>query len=247
MNTITSLFTFCIAKLLPNECFLCRQPSSPPLCPACTEDLNAPPNPHICQRCAIPVTEHTPLCADCIRQEPAYDRVFTARYFEFPVSLLIQQLKRKREEHWIAPMCAPLVNELRHHDILPDLVTYVPLHWRKQIARGYNQSRSIALHLCTELALPLSDTVYKSRYTVSQQALSRTERQRNLRDSFKVKKQVISQASLANRHVAVVDDVMTTGATASNMAKLLKQHGAKRVDIWLIARTPKPYHRHKSL
>ena len=118
-------------------------------------------------------------------------------------------------------------------DTLPDLVTSVPLHWTRAFTRGFNQSELLSRFLAVDVNRPYQNTMRKLTRTQKQQDLDRRARLNNLKQAFEVK------ADVNNKHIAVVDDVVTTGATAETLATLLKAAGARRVDIWALARTPK--------
>lgn len=115
---------------------------------------------------------------------------------------------------------------------LPDIIVPLPLHWKKLLWRGFNQSYIVANHLATQLAIPLKDNLCKrTRYSKPQHLLSRTQRNRILRDSF------FARPSSKGLHIALVDDVVTTTATARAASRAMLDAGAKSVDIWCIART----------
>lgn len=101
------------------------------------------------------------------------------------------------------------------------------------MTRGYNQSQLIAQYLASQVKRPLKSVLQKQTRTPAQKGLTRQQRQKNLQSSFACKQKV------EGKHIALIDDVMTTGATAEAASHLLKRHGAKRVDIWTLARTPK--------
>jgi ComF family protein len=116
---------------------------------------------------------------------------------------------------------------------LPEVLIPVPLHVHRLRQRGYNQALEIARHLSRQLQIPL-DTYSCQRVldTPHQQGLSATERKRNLKQAFRVNK------PLGYRHVALIDDVMTTGTTLNILAALLRRQGVERIDNWCLARTP---------
>ncbi|GAA0790711.1 ComF family protein [Marinobacterium sediminicola] len=113
----------------------------------------------------------------------------------------------------------------------PDALVAVPMHPLSEFTRGFNQARLLANVLSSDLKLPLCHCLSKTRRTPQQMTLGLDERRQNLQHAFKVTRQ-------PPRHLAVVDDVMTTGTTANTLARLLKSAGAEHVDIWVLARTP---------
>jgi ComF family protein len=113
----------------------------------------------------------------------------------------------------------------------------VPLARRRLRQRGFDQARMLAAWLGASLALPVDTSLLRRRQdTAPQQGLDAASRRRNLRHAFTL----ASDAQVRERHFALVDDVLTTGATASTLARLLKRAGAARVDVYCLARTPKP-------
>jgi ComF family protein len=113
---------------------------------------------------------------------------------------------------------------------LPDLIVPMPLHPRRLMERGYNQAREIAIPLTRHLKIPLDQWVIRNKPTLPQSTLPASERERNIANAFS------TTHSYQGMHVAILDDVMTTGHTVATLAALLKQHGATRVDIWCCAR-----------
>ncbi len=224
--------------LLPGHCLLCRRPShwQGDICQDCSQDL--PWLEPACHRCALPLPseETASLCGQCQKSPPHFSRCFAAWEYGFPVDHLITDFKHHRRfsagrclgELWLH-RCGPAA--MRQP---PELLLPVPLHWRRRWQRGFNQSLFITEQLSNILNIPISHTLRRQRHTPAQQQLSAKERKRNLKNAF-----CLHHANtLQGKHLAVIDDVLTTGATADAIAKLLLTHGAKRVDIWCLARTP---------
>lgn len=115
---------------------------------------------------------------------------------------------------------------------LPDCLTAVPLHWLRSVKRGFNQAAFIANDLSRQLNIPLLNICQRTRHTPYQKNADKHARKNNLQQAFSVSVKPV------NKHIAIIDDVMTTGTTVKELALLLKQAGAKRVDIWVVARTP---------
>ena len=114
---------------------------------------------------------------------------------------------------------------------LPDCIVPMPLHPNRYRERGFNQSIELARHLSKQLAIPLDlHSCVRNRDTAHQTSLPAKQRRKNMRKAFSIKK------SLPFQHVAIVDDVLTTGASASALAQALKQNGVSRVDVWVCAR-----------
>lgn len=222
-----------LLRYLPNACLLCHDPCTGLLCPDCRDDL--PINRCSCQQCALPLLQPG-LCPACLAKPPAFDRSCAALSYQAPAAGLIRRWKSGTDERAL-----PLLADLLHqhllaaycHDDLPAQLMPVPLHPQRQAVRGFHQTHQLAAQLATRLALPLcADNLVRRGRAHSQQGLDRKHRLKNLAGQFALSKPI------GAHHLALVDDVMTTGATADVIATLLKDHGASRVDVWLIARTP---------
>ena len=120
---------------------------------------------------------------------------------------------------------------------LPDLIVPVPLHWKKHSLRGFNQSAFFAQALSRTFTIPVLNGVKRSRAMTEQKQLNKQRRRHNAKNSFVISAK--SKQRLHNQHVAIVDDVMTTGATVNMLAKALIKAGAASVSVWVLARTPK--------
>jgi ComF family protein len=161
--------------------------------------------------------------------------------YDFPLDAAIKRFKHRGD----LPMGRLLGGRLaawlayRYSEglVRPQQLLPVPLAAQRQRARGFNQSRLLAGWLSPQLSIPVNDsTLLRARHTPSQQGLDLTARQRNLRGAFAL----APGAEVAGLHLALVDDVLTTGATARALAALLRQAGAQRVDVYCLARTPGP-------
>lgn len=223
-----------LRSLFDHRCALCRRyPALPSgLCEGCHSDL--PWLIAACPRCAEPLTAlHHSLCRHCQQDPPAFDITHAAFSYSFPINQLLPRIKYHRRPAalgWLSRSFALLLAD--RIDTPPQLLLPVPQHPLKEVRRGFNQAALIAHELSRLLHIPLSDTLVRKRRLTSQQAeLSRAERLANLRGSFEVRDRVPP-------HIALVDDVMTTGSTARELSRVLKQEGATRVEVWVLARTP---------
>ena len=211
--------------LFGGSCFVCRGATESVLCTQCEAELPRLERP-LCPRCALE-SPRGELCGRCLSQAPAYDATQAALAYEFPADALVQALKFRRELA-LAPLLAALLAEkLRGERV--DLVVPVPLSRERLRRRGYNQALEIARHVrggTLELAL-----CERTREAPPQMELPYAERQRNVRGAFRCTR------ALIGARVAVVDDVMPTGATLDEMARTLKRAGAVHVVNWVVART----------
>ena len=216
--------------LLPQRCLLCLGKAERIcLCRPCLEGL--PRSAMDCPSCALPVPGPG-ACGACQKQPPAWDSATAALLYDFPVDVLVSQLKYRRQLA-AAPVLAMAMGERLPSALNSDaLLLPVPLHWSRLAARGYNQSLELAIHLARWHGLELSrDQLRRQRRTPTQTGLDAATRRRNLRDAF-----AWNGAPLRGRHLVLVDDVMTTGSTAAACARVLRAAGAGRVDVWVAAR-----------
>jgi len=222
------------ASLFGQDCALCAAAGAEALvCPACVDAL--PRIENACGRCAIPLATHGLLCGECLaRDRHAFDDAIAAYQYRFPIDRLVQRFKYAGDlalGSWLASGLAKAVVGRPP----PDLVVAVPLSARGLRRRGFNQAGVIARHVAGTLALRCEvGALRKVRETAPQQRLERRERVGNLRGAFECRMR------LAGEHVAIVDDVITTGATMDAAARALRECGAGRVSAWAVARTPAP-------
>ncbi len=214
------------ALLFGGSCFLCRGAASAVLCAACERELPrlAPP---LCPRCALPSPRAEP-CGRCLADPPHYDATLAALEYAFPADALVHSLKF-RGELALAPLLSGLLKQRIPPEEKIDCVVPVPLSRRRLKERGYNQAVEIARHLGRGKLLV--SACERSRDTAPQLDLPFDQRHRNVRGAFSC------VTKLTDLSVAVVDDVMTTGATLDEMARTLKHAGAARVVNWVVART----------
>jgi ComF family protein len=214
-----------LAALFGGSCYLCRGAAQRMLCPACESDLPhlAPPR---CPRCAL-ASPRGEVCGRCLSEAPHYDATCAALAYQFPADALVHSLKFRGELALAGFLGEALAKQINVHEI--DLVIPVPLSTARLRERGYNHAAEIARHLARpKLDLSLCE---RSRDTQPQMALPFDARRRNVRGAFRCTR------ALRGETVAVVDDVMTTGATLDELAKVLKAAGARRVVNWVVART----------
>lgn len=227
--------------LFPRHCCLCglSSPGDRSLCACCAAELV--PNRHACARCALPLpaSEAGPrLCGHCLRHPPAFDRVIAPWRYSDQLGHLIQRWKYGGETG-LTGLLAQLWLGAASGAGAVDLLVPVPLHWRRQWRRGFNQSELLArrLHrLQPGLAADGVDTrlARRSRPTAPQSGLDAGRRRHNLDGAFTTRR------ACASLRLAIIDDVLTTGTTAETLARILLAAGASRVEVWCLARTPAP-------
>jgi ComF family protein len=219
--------------LLPPRCVLCGLPSgSICICAPCKTDLPWL-GPH-CNQCGLPLgSPKDDICGACIQKPPPFTRTICPLQYQFPVDRLVQGFKFKRQlasgrilSHLL---CETVISRGM---TLPDMLIPVPLHNFRLIKRGFNQAYELSSYAGKILDVPiLSTALRRHRNTQAQSGLSRKQRRKNVRGAF-----YWQPPGIAANHIALVDDVMTTATTVSECARVLKNAGAKRVDIWVAAR-----------
>jgi ComF family protein len=218
-----------LARLLPQDCAVCGQDSGDRLvCTACETDLPHLAGP-LCPVCALP-TAGGAVCGACQSAQPHFDATAAAFRYAFPVEHLVQGLKYRHRlplAGWLAGALAPRIDPSGIDCIIP-----LPLSAQRMLERGFNQAQEIARPLASRFGLALlSDACARVRDGAPQASLPWKERQANIRSAFECR------IDLTGKRVAVVDDVMTTGATLNEFARMLKLRGAARVENWVAVRT----------
>ena len=211
--------------LFGGSCFLCRGRAGDLICADCDADLPRLAQP-LCPRCALP-TPGGAICGRCLSSSPHYDATRAALAYDFPADALVHSLKF-RGELALAPLLASLLSDRTRADEV-DHVVPVPLSRKRLRERGYNQSVEIARHLRKDLLD--AGLCERTRDVRPQIELPYDERQSNVRGAFRCTR------ALVGARIAVVDDVMTTGATLNELARTLKAAGAVHVVNWVVART----------
>ena len=225
--------------MLPPHCLLCGSDggTARDLCPPCAADLER--NRIACPRCALPLQTAAPLCGECLQREPPFDAAFAPFLYGHPLDLLVGKLKFGRSlaagrvlaELWFDAVVAAAPAR-------PDLLVPVPLHASRLRERGYNQALELARPLARALRIALDEKVLsRVKATAAQSNLDAKTRRQNLRGAFRFNAAALPEPMLA--HVALVDDVMTTGTTLRECARVLKRAGVARVDVWALARAPR--------
>ncbi|MDD9823215.1 MAG: ComF family protein [Gammaproteobacteria bacterium] len=221
--------------LLPPRCPLCQARAGHGFCADCRPLL-----PWIlaaCEVCGVALPEAAAagsgVCGACQKRRPYYDHALIPFKYGAPVAGQIQALKYHAQLRYAAALgamiCARAWKDPRPP---PQALVPVPLHRRRLRQRGFNQSLEIARRVGAELGLEVRHKLLaRIRHTAPQTALSRTERRRNVRGAFRAR-----PAAALPAHVALIDDVVTSGSTANAAARELKRAGVRTVSIWAAAR-----------
>jgi len=222
-----------VAIFSGSRCFLCSSPSNghETMCRACLNDIMV--NTDACPACAKANTASN-ICADCLSQPWQFIKKATTLFqYHYPVNHLVQHMKYKQgidiASHLGKMFCTLLPSE---NAALPDCILPVPLHSGRLISRGYNQSIELARPLSRQLGIKLDTSSCKRvRATMPQAGLSAKKRKQNVHNAFTVSKKI------GYNHVLLVDDVITTGSTVNELARMLSLAGVVRIDVLAVART----------
>jgi ComF family protein len=226
-----------LAAVMPWCCVLCRDAAAGmDLCIDCLNDL--PWLQRTCRFCGISLpAAGLRICGVCSKTPPLVQHTVAALNYEFPVPEMIAAMKFGKQTCFARVLGELLSIRLQElvcsgNLLLPDVLVPVPLSRWRQFRRGFNQSDVIAACVAASLHVPVDNfSLRRTRNTPPQSGLRRTARQKNLRGCFHVGSQ-----RLAGKHVALIDDVITTGSTVTEIARTLHQQGVAGVQVWAVAR-----------
>ncbi|EHR73015.1 putative amidophosphoribosyltransferase [Burkholderiales bacterium JOSHI_001] len=227
-------------------CLVCRVWGDGGLCADCAARFaTAVPR---CLRCGLRTAQALSACGHCLHEAPRLSRTVTVADYGFPWDRLLSAFKYSGQAELATPLARLLARAvLGAGPPLPGLLLPVPLATERLRERGYNQAWELARRLPALLQVPApglqarADLLLRLRDTPHQTGLTRAQRLANLRHAFLVEPR--QAAALAGQRVALVDDVLTTGATAATAAQCLLDGGAAEVQLWVLARTPPPEER----
>ena len=226
-------------RIFPDECRVCgealREVSRIPVCSRCLGEPAPIEAEYFCVACRMPFLNRFPLdetgrCALCRLGLSGFDEVFTYGSYEGSLRKLIHVFKYGG----VQPLAKPfgdLLAKAMPRERQFDLIVPMPLHWRRRWERGFNQSALLAREISRRWNVPIRGVARRARATRPQAGLTNAKRRANVRGVFKVK------ARLEGMRVLLVDDVLTTGATAAACARALKRAGASHVAVLALART----------
>jgi len=218
---------------LPHRCLLCGGAGEDALdlCRECAREL--PHNRHCCARCALPLPQSVALCGQCQRRAPPWDAAWVPFRYAWPLDRLESRFKFGADLAAGRVLSSLWLREERPTSC-PDWLIPMPLHRARLRQRGYNQAHELARPLAERWDLTLCvDALRRLRPTSAQTELGALARRRNVRGAF-----MAAEDMAWPDHVALLDDVMTTGATLTEASRTLKRAGVKRVDVWALARAP---------
>lgn len=220
---------------LPAVCALCKHyhNHASSVCKRCSALLVRIE--HACCICALPLPTPTPHpCGHCIKQKPIFDRVITNLCYQEPLRSLLHEFKFENGLYLRRFLAELMLDAWDNASIQPDCLVPVPMHKQRLRQRGFNQAMELAKILSRKRGLKLATGLCQKRHNTSPQSgLDRSQRQRNLAHAF------VAHAH-DYQHIVLVDDLLTTGSTANELARVLKLQGVARVDVWCLARTAAP-------
>lgn len=218
--------------LLTPSCLLCgeRVSRKQAFCDGCERAL--PLFDSGCAVCAawLPHGGNSLICGECQRRPPRYTSVHAAFRYAAPVDRLVQGAKYNARFDWLEILSARLLERVRTRAGEVDAVVPVPLHRSRLRSRGYNQALELARPIARSLNLPLRLDIERVRSTPPQATMKLDDRRRNVRNAF------ATNHEFTGLRAAIVDDVMTSGATAQALADILRRAGAVSAEVWILAR-----------
>ena len=237
---INNCIKFILNWIIPYRCVICKQfqhdnanfiEHEPIICKKCISIM-----PYLqtgCAQCNLPIKSGE-LCGKCLTNTIYFDITYSPYAYTFPIDKMIHQLKYAGKIDLIKPLASMMASHIQqYHDKanLPELLIAVPSHPSRLRQRGFNQSLELTKHISKLLKINyLKQAIVKTKSSPPQASLSLKKRHSAIRNSFKINHKITA------RHVAIIDDVMTTGATASELARTLKHNGVEYVEIWCLAR-----------
>ena len=219
--------------LYPTKCVLCQRIDHTGLCADCLSRVDRIEQP--CFKCGVHCIGPGP-CGRCQARPPAYDFTIAPFRYHSPLAAPIHRLKYQRRAALARPLAKVLTREIKNCRCpRPQLLIPVPLHWSRLLWRGFNQSVELARHISVELDIPIDRTlVYRNRPTKSQALLPYRQRKHNVSNCFELRR------PLKVASVAIVDDVVTSGATVDQMSMALRKRGAVQIQVWALLRAESP-------
>jgi competence protein ComFC len=226
--------------IFPDDCRLCEEPlknvSRIPVCVSCLRLPQPLQADYFCRVCRTPFVDSYPLdendlCTVCRKSLVNFDTAYSFGSYEGSLQKLIQLFKYGKVESLAGPLSRLLLQSLPFGENF-DVILAMPMHWRKQWERGFNQAELLAEPVARRFHIKLSHNLVRARYTKAQAGLNEQQRQENLKDSLFVKRPV----EISGKRVLLIDDVFTTGASLRAAAAALKASGASHVTALTLAR-----------
>lgn len=229
-----------LALLLPDDCRICSRPletfSSVPVCPDCLRPVAPFSAEFFCLRCRTPFLNPRPLnseglCRLCAAGATAFDGAWTCGAYDGRLRDLIHLFKYRRMIP-LARLFGRMMARAYPRELQFDFLVPVPAHWRRRFSRGFDQSLLLARELSRHTGIPVLCALRRTRHTAPQAGLTRRQRRDNIRGCFETK----DPRAVSGRRLLLIDDVLTTGATANAAAAALRRSGAAHVGVYTLAR-----------
>lgn len=248
LETVRGILDF----VFPRECPICEADSDDapslysslsgsPFCKACRLELLEAAGPS-CSRCAMPIgpfADPAGPCRECVKNRFGFQGAFALGPYSGAIRELILEMKHEKGA-WMAPWlggllaeASPALRELASKNPRM-LVVPIPLHWKREWSRGYNQSDELARGIARSLGLKHGNALKRVQSSAILPGMGRTQRAKALQNAFRLKR--FAKSKIQGRPILLVDDVLTTGATAGSAARTLKRAGAARVALAVIGR-----------
>lgn len=221
--------------MLYTPCFLCHAAaaSGEDFCHQCLADM--PWNHRACQRCALPIADpYSSDCAACSQAPPPFEFAVASFRYDYPIDQMLLRYKQHGDEVLGAKLARLMLNSLSEEALLQlQGATLIPvaMHPRELRQRGFNQAQQLADSIAVHSGLAVDHRLVATRTHAAQKSLNAAQRRQNLRGVFHF-------PGPAPKHCAIVDDVVTTGATVCAVAQQLKQRGSEQISVLCLARTP---------
>lgn len=231
-NALQKLINFFDQILIwEQQCILCGCKSHNQLCHECILNMEMERNLPRCPKCLIYLPPKEIRCANCQENHFYFDRIIAACEYKFPLTHVLHRLKYQEQLEYSQTLSQLFLQRITARlTHLPEMIIPVPLHPTRQKERGFNQSQELLRDFHKHYSkIPIVQAL-RTKATQSQATLNRSERLRNLENAFAI------NANLKNKHIVLVDDVVTTGTTVNELARLCKQLGARQVDVWCLMR-----------
>jgi ComF family protein len=212
-----------------SACYFCLSPTDAVCCKQCELDfMKESPR---CPICAKPHHAEA-VCGKCIISPPLFSSTTVLFNYAYPAKKMVLDFKFNKRVELSTFFAELLLDRIKSKDKLPEALIPVPLHKKRQAQRGYNQSLELAKHLANKLDIPINASLCKRIVNTDPQSeLPMKSRRKNVKNAFALNNDRMP------KHIAIVDDVITTGSTINEISRLFKSAGCERIDIWAIART----------
>lgn len=217
-------------SVLESLCILCSAKTEGRWCAECEEDMlsNIPRCP-ICARSGF----YRKACGVCLKKTPNYHSTEVLFQYRYPVNHLIKALKFNDRPEFSIAFAELMAKKLkREKKRLPEKLIPVPLHKKRQRQRGYNQSLTFSREITKQIGIQTENCLcQRIKHTEAQSSLPFSLRRRNISNVF------VLTSGCVPKHIAIIDDVVTSGSTVNELASLFKKAGCKTIEVWAIART----------